>query len=254
MNVRTSRAHVALAFLASAFVAAGCAGGGSSAIPQSSAMSQPGALQQAARTPHTVTTSSPPAGGTAPTCPQGYDCGYRAIQSLAFDGANFTEVQSNWACFPNLWQLPIYTATTSGPLVLPSAAVTLPSTCSKLPFAKGGDVLRPFTTTTPTPAPTATPTTTPSTSPSPNPGSGQLYIVTYRVGWDDHDRMRKGAKVMHPNCDNQWGAFTIAGPANLTDNPWNFAVIPDSLNLQAGQHYVFFVAEWVQKQHHQGWW
>ncbi len=54
---------------------------------------------------------------------------------------------------------------------------------------------------------------------------------------------RRGAKVLHPNCDNAWGPFAIAGPANLTDSPWNFPLIPNALNLQAGQHYVFFVAE-----------
>ena len=49
-------------------------------------------------------------------------------------------------------------------------------------------------------------------SASPSPGSGQLYIVAYRVGWDDHDRARKGANVLHSNCDNAWGPFAIAGP------------------------------------------
>jgi hypothetical protein len=257
MNKQPSRGHVALAFVASVFLAAGCAGGGSNPVPQS-AINQPGSLQSsaAARTPQTTTTPTPaPSGGTAPTCPQGYSCGYRAIETLSFDGANFTEVQSRWACFPNLWQLPIYTATSSGPLTLASAAVSLPATCTNLPFAKRDGKLLPFTTTatpTPSPVPTATPTTAPSASP--NPSNRQLYIVSYRVGWGEHDRAIKGASVMHPNCDNAFGPIAIAGAANLTDNPWNFPVIPNALNLQTGQHYVFFVAEWVQIPHHHGWW
>ena len=209
MNIQPSQAHVALAFVASVFLGGGLRRwAGSNPVPQAGIESTRGRAACPGGLERRIPLRHPPrrAAARRRRVRKGIRAGYRAIETLSFDGANFTEVQSRWACFPNLWQLPIYTATSTGPLTLAGSAVSLPATCTNLPFAKRDGGLLPFTTTatpTPSPVPTAAPTTAPSASP--NPGNGQLYIVAYRVGWGEHDRASKGAKVLHPNCDNAFG-------------------------------------------------
>ncbi|HTU80765.1 MAG TPA: hypothetical protein VMF61_01470 [Candidatus Acidoferrales bacterium] len=250
MKARHSRSLCILLWTAAALIAAGCAGPSGPASPFPSSGQAP-ALQPASATrPATQ-------GGGAPSCPQGDRCGYRAVAALAFDGTNFTEVASRWPCFPDLWRVPVYAATSSGPLALSSTSISLPATCSSsdghghgwIPFSKPG--LTP--TPSPVPATTPTPTSGPTASPTASPGAaGPLYIVAYQVGWNDSDRLHKGRELA-PYCGNLKQSAAIAGPAAFADDPWVFPVIPNALTLQSGSNYIFLVAEYYAIPQHGGW-
>lgn len=256
MMARTSLVHVVFSLVVATSLVAGCAGGsaGGGSIPSGASAAKPAINVGHARPADTV------------SCPQNYTCGYLPLATLAFDGNVFTEVKSLWSCFPDLWDIPVFTATASGPLVLPSAVVSLAPTCSSSSYGWHADrgYARPHTVFGLTPTPSPTPcqggddyvrmtTSTPSPCPTPSAGNGRLYIVAFQVGWDDATRIRKGHNL-RPSDDNTCGPVAIAGPVNLTDNPWNFAVIPNALTLTTGQHYIFFVAERFQIPTHQGWW
>jgi hypothetical protein len=71
-----------------------------------------------------------------------------------------------------------------------------------------------------------TPRCVPSTAPSPVP---QLYIFAI-------DRDRRHSPGAH------WNGVPVAGPANLTDNPWIFTPMSPGLTMVGGDNYDFVIA------------
>jgi hypothetical protein len=138
------------------------------------------------------------------------------LQPLSFDGANFSVVPN--ACFQgDPEDAPPYTAPTSAPLVVPTPGVVITPTCVPSPL--------------------------PSISPLP-----QLFIVAVDVS-DNADsahvnyHARSHTLKMSPQ-DDFFGvpATEIAGPVNVTDNPWTFAPDSPGLTMVAGTSYAFFIA------------
>ena len=73
------------------------------------------------------------------------------------------------------------------------------------------------------------PSLTPVCVPNPAPSTAPLIYI-FAVA------RHKGAHSAH------WSGVPIAGPANLTDNPWVFAPLSPGLTMIAGQKYDFVVA------------
>jgi hypothetical protein len=239
MKAYTPRASAFLTIAVAALIAAGCAGGttGTGSMPPASTSGQP------------ARAAAPASGHLRPmdniACPTHHTCGYLPLLTLAYNGTGFTEVLGWWQCFPDFWQVPVYTAPSSGLLAL-GGTVSLASNCTNFPFAKRATVaVQPMLVPgfTPTPSPAPAPTATPSPTPTQAPGgNGSLYVIAYQVGWDNNYRLRMGKKLKS-NDQNTFGPVAVAGPASLSSNPWVFAPIAGALNLQANNHYVFFVAQ-----------
>jgi hypothetical protein len=77
---------------------------------------------------------------------------------------------------------------------------------------------------------TASPSLTPVCVPNPAPSTPPLIDI-FAIA-----RHSGGAHGAH------WSGVPIAGPANLTDNPWVFAPLSPGLTMTAGQKYSFVVA------------
>jgi hypothetical protein len=254
MNASKLGAHVLFAVVATAaMLAAGCAGS-SNAIPGPGAaggtaqnavagtLSRPNAVGPQSPTPSPSPVPSSTPQGVA--CPSGYTCGYVPITSLSFNGSTFSEIPSAWPCFPNLWDTPVYTAVTNGPLEL-TGGPTLASTCSQIASdQRVHDVARgrsPFLA-----RPVA-----PNAVPTPG-GNATLYIVAYQVGWSNWDRQNHNAHKVKPDCASLQ-PLVIAGPAIATNPSWFFTPLPDAYNLQANASYIFFIADRFQIKN-SGWW
>jgi hypothetical protein len=131
---------------------------------------------------------------------------YLLLQPMSFNGTAFAVVPGS--CFHiNPGSAPPYVAPTSGPLVL-SGTVTVTPTCVPSPL--------------------------PTFSPLP-----QLSIVAVQVNGGD-----KRHAFKRPNEHGGFGipAVAVAGPANIPDNPWNFAPDSPGLVMQGGASYAFFIA------------
>lgn len=77
--------------------------------------------------------------------------------------------------------------------------------------------------------------------PSKGPSSAELYVFAIRLH-AHHGGHGGGA---------HFDGVAIAGPANLTDNPWVFAPTSPGLTMVAGDKYDFVVATmWAHPTHH----
>ncbi|MBV8333278.1 MAG: hypothetical protein JO192_11115 [Candidatus Eremiobacteraeota bacterium] len=142
---------------------------------------------------------------------------YLLLQPLSYDGSTFSVVPNT--CFDgDPEDAPPYAAPTSGPLTL-SGTVSITPTCVPSPL--------------------------PSNVPLP-----QLFIVAVDVsqdGWwgggDAHQVVRRTGMVVRPS-DFWFGepSVAIAGPVNVTDNPWAFAPVTPGLTMTSGASYAFFIA------------
>lgn len=129
---------------------------------------------------------------------------YLLLQPLSFNGTTFTQIANS--CYQGDPQdAPPYVAPTSGPLAI-AGTVTL----------------------------------TPACVPSPLPSSPpQLYVVAVNLG--NGGDVQPNVQPMDYGFGNQ--AVAVAGPVNVTDNPWNFAPDSPGLTMTKGTSYGFFVAE-----------
>jgi len=66
--------------------------------------------------------------------------------------------------------------------------------------------------------------------------TGSLYI--FAIARHSGTGTTSGTDASHPH----WNGVPIAGPANITDNPWVFAPISTGVALTAGDSYDFVVA------------
>jgi len=150
--------------------------------------------------------SPPPS--TPPSPPPGTGAIGRIVAALSFNGTTFSIVAHQSCGHRGLGGIPPYAAPTSGPLTL-SASVSVTPTCVPSPL--------------------------PSASSLP-----QLYVYAIALHGKGrgHGLSRRGGG----GGKGHFNGVPIAGPANLTDNPWSFAPLSPGLTMVKGAKYDFVIA------------
>jgi hypothetical protein len=206
---------------------------------------------------------------------------YRAVVPLNFDGTNFT-VPSITSC-SNLPTPTPYTAPTSGPLTL-AGTVSIAPTCppSSSGYGSGGGggggggwVAYTGGYASPSPGPLYIVASEVCSNGSGSGGGGSYAESNHRGGgngcsWNGSDLSSDhgggcgcgyhggGGGGSSNARSHHWGGghdhgctidgFAIAGPVNVTDDPWNFAPLSPPLTLTGGAQYVFYIGEAVGHQ------